>query len=98
MAGPGNVRSGKCLSGEMPSRGSFRRGSVSRELSLGECQSGKCSVGELSACRFNCFVFCIDVSNLKIYWNFKKHCHVKCYEQVTRDKSNYSPVFEVNIE
>ena len=59
-----NVRSGKCLSGEMSSRGSVRTGkcpfgemfvgevSVGEvsvgDLSSGKCQSGKCPVGKLS--------------------------------------------------
>ena len=57
MSGRGNVHSGKCLSGEMSSRGSvlrgnvhrgsFRRASVSRGIVLGEV-----SVGELSAYPF----------------------------------------------
>ena len=42
--GRGNVRSGKCLSGEMSSRGSVLRGSVR----LGNCPFGKMSVGEVS--------------------------------------------------
>ena len=65
MSSRGNVRSGKCLSGEISSRGSVRLencpfgemsigevsvGEVSvGELSPGKCQSGNCPVGELSA-------------------------------------------------
>ena len=64
----GNVRSRKCLSGEMFGRGSLCRGSVLSgicsfgEVSVGEvligdlfsgkCQSKKCPVGEMSVYRF----------------------------------------------
>ena len=44
MSGRGNVRSGKCLSGEMSSRGSVLRGSVR----MGNCLFGEMSVGEVS--------------------------------------------------
>ena len=62
--GRGNVRSGKCLSGEMSGRGSLRRGIVrsgecpsgkgpsgkcqSGKCPSGKCQSGNCPVGKLS--------------------------------------------------
>ena len=62
--GRGNVLVGKCLSGEMSSRGRVLRGSVRSgncpfgemsigevsvgDLPLGKCQSGKCPVGKLS--------------------------------------------------
>ena len=64
MSGRENVRSGKCISGEMSSRGKVLRGSVRlgncpfgemsvevsvRELFSRKCQSGNCLVGELSA-------------------------------------------------
>ena len=51
MSGRGNVRSGKCPSGEMSSRGSVLRGSVRSgkcpfgEMSVGELSSGKCQSG-----------------------------------------------------
>ena len=48
--GRGNVRSGKCLSGEMSSRGSVLRGSVrSGNCPFGEMSVGEVSVGELSS-------------------------------------------------
>ena len=53
--GRGNVRSGKCLSGEMSSRGSVRRGSVWSgncpfgEMSVREVSVGEVSVGDLSS-------------------------------------------------
>ena len=52
--GRGNVRSGKCLSGEMSSRGSVLWGSVRSgncpfgEMSVGEVSGGEVSVGEVS--------------------------------------------------
>ena len=53
MQGRGNVRSGKCLVGELSCRGpvrrgTIRRGNVCRDLSSGKCPSGKCPVGEMS--------------------------------------------------
>ena len=49
MAGPGNVRSGKCLSGVMSSRGSVLRGIVrSENCPFGEMSIGEVSVGEVS--------------------------------------------------
>ena len=53
MSGWKNVHSGKCLSGEMSSRGSVFRGSVRSEnctfgeMSIGEVSVGEVSVGEL---------------------------------------------------
>ena len=63
MYGQGNVRSGKCPSGEMSSRGIVRSGncpfgemSVGKvsvgELSSGKYHSGNCPVGKLSAYHF----------------------------------------------
>ena len=55
MSGRGNVRSGKCLSGEMSSRVSVLQGSVRSgncpfgEMSIGEVSVGEVSVGELSS-------------------------------------------------
>ena len=50
--GRGNVRSGKCLSGEISSRGSVLRGSVrSGNCSVGEMSVGEVSVGELSSAK-----------------------------------------------
>ena len=59
--GRGNVRSGKCLSGEMSSRGSVRSGKCPfgemfvGEVSVGDLFSGKCPVGKLS---YNCVCVC----------------------------------------
>ena len=55
ISGRGNVRSGKCLSGEISSRGSVLRGSVRLgncsfgDMSDGEVSVGEVSVGELSS-------------------------------------------------
>ena len=49
MSGWGNVRSEKCLSGEMSSRGGVLRGSVlSGNCPFGEMSVGEVSVGEVS--------------------------------------------------
>ena len=49
MSGRGNVRSGKCLSGEMSSRGSVLRGIArSRNCPFGEMSITGVSVGEVS--------------------------------------------------
>ena len=79
--GRGNVRSGKCLSGKMSSRGSVLRGSVrSRnclfgemsvgevpvgELSSGKCQTGKCPVGKL--CYNQCKSLSLFILIITIY-------------------------------
>ena len=49
MSGQGNVRSGKCLSREMSSRGNVRQGSVRRGSVSPEIVLGGVSVGELSS-------------------------------------------------
>ena len=55
MPGRGNVHSGKCLIGDMSSRGSVLRGIVRsgncpfREMSIREVSVGEVSVGELSS-------------------------------------------------
>ena len=82
--GQGNVRSGKCLSGEMSSRGSVLRGSVRsgnspfgemslREVSVGElssrkCQSGNCPPALISVC--SCLLKQISSTATATLWKF----------------------------
>ena len=70
MSDRGNVRSGKCLSGEVPSRGSVLRGFVwSGNCPFGEMSVGKESVGEPSSRGTVRIPFVSDVDKVLNYPN-----------------------------